>query len=153
MKAQAMRRIDMPLFLTKVAVMGAVLAAALVASVGHSQAATVSKSDVTTAGLNVTANSTNATTSTYFENDGQTLLSIRTGATATTATIVTAQTSTYLTGYGNVPLSNQVVSVPANSHVLIGPFPVQRWSTPNLTVGVSLSTVTGVSTSIVHLVQ
>lgn len=128
-------------------------ASCLISAEAFAQAATVSKSDVSVSGLNVTANSTNAATSTYFENDGQTLLSIRTGASATTATIVTAQSSTYLSGYGNLSLANQVVSVPANSHVLIGPFPVQRWNTVYQTVGVSLSNVTAVSTSIVRLTQ
>jgi hypothetical protein len=111
------------------------------------QSANISRTDMgpSTTSANLTTGLQNAQTSTFFQNDGETLLAIRGGGTAVTATIKTQKDSLSKEGYGTVALTDQVVSIPSATLIIAGPFPTGRWNTTAGTVGVSMSAVTGVS--------
>lgn len=121
--------------------------AALLVASAAAQVANISTTAASTwASYNLTSGLQNATATTYFSNDGATMLVVKGGSSAVTATVITQAQSMSQAGYGSAPLSNLVVSIPANSTVLIGPFPPARWNTPIYgTVGVSFTSVTGVS--------
>lgn len=141
-----------PLIIALVAALG--VAASILAPVANAQVANISTTAASSfTGLNLTTTMQNASPTTAFSNDGDTVLTIKTGATPVTATLVTQATQMSQDGYGNVGLTNQVVSVPANSYVLVGPFPQGRWNTPQGTVLVSLTSVSGVSVSAVSVAQ
>ncbi len=125
-----------------------------IVSAAFAQVANVSTTAASTfVGLNVTTTAQNASPTTAFSNDGQSMLLIKTGATATSATLVTQATQMSQSGYGLVTLSNQTVFVPANSYMLVGPFPQGRWNTQQGTVIVSFTSVVAVSVSIVSVAQ
>lgn len=113
----------------------------------------VNVSDLTTAGYNTGAGMQNATAVSFVANNGETFIVIRSTSAATTATIVTQAKSVSQAGYGTAPLSDQTVSVPANSVVMAGPFPTGRWNNPYGHVAVSLTTTTGVSISAINVPQ
>ncbi|WP_398470717.1 hypothetical protein [Tardiphaga sp.] len=115
-------------------------------AVAQAQVATVSTTNAAITGVNANTGLQNATGVTYFDNDGKTLLMLRNNsAAAITATAVNQQSQICKDGYGCVPLSNVSFTVPSGTTVLAGPFPTGRWNTTKGTVGVSLSTPTGVS--------
>jgi hypothetical protein len=130
------------------------VAAWLMAPAVSAQVANVSATAASSfTGLNLTTTMQNASPTTAFSNDGQSMLMVKTGATATSATLVTQATQMSQSGYGLVTLTNQIVFVPANSYILMGPFPQGRWNTQQGTVVVTFSAVTGVSVSIVSVAQ
>lgn len=114
---------------------------------------TVSVTDITTSGLSTGSGMQNGATSNWFANNGETLLLVKGGATAVTATIKTQATSMSQQGYGSTPLSDQAVSIPSSSLVVVGPFPAGRWNNSYGLCGVSLSAVTGVSISAINVPQ
>lgn len=126
-----------------------ILATTVLAGLAFSAEAQVANISTTAASswpsFNLTTGMQNASPTTYFSNDGDTMLVLRGGGTATTATIITQATSLYQAGYGSAPLVSQTVSIPSATYVLVGPFPPGRWNTAYGTVGVSMSSVTGVS--------
>jgi len=121
-------------------------ALALVAGSLHAQSApNVSTTESSITGLNTASGLQAMPPVAYLKNDGATLLVIKSSATAVTATLVTQAASVQKEGYGSVPLSNQTVSIPANSVVIIGPFPQGRWNNSAGLVQVSMSAVTAIS--------
>ncbi|MBR2691778.1 MAG: hypothetical protein IKE42_28315 [Aquamicrobium sp.] len=121
------------------------LASWFVVSGANAQVATVSRTDLPTSSLNVSTGLQNAAGVNYFDNDGLTFAVLKSGGTTLTATFTTQQTSVKQDGYGTVPLSDLTVTIPSASTAVIGPFPPQRWNTPEQTVRVSLSTAVNVS--------
>lgn len=96
----------------------------------------------------------NASPTTSFSNDGYTMLVIKTGASAVSATLKTQAQSISQNGYGTTALSDIPLAIPANSVVLAGPFPQARWNTSQGTVNVTITpTVAGVSVSAVSQAQ
>lgn len=125
-----------------------ILSLLLLSGVAHAQTTpTISTTDVTTSGFNASNALQNAATSMYFQNDGETLLVVKGGASSVTATVKTQATTMSQNGYGSVALTDQTVSVPAGAVVVAGPFPTGRWNNQYGLVGVSMSAVTGVSAS------
>jgi hypothetical protein len=123
-----------------------VAAAAIIVSEAKAQTApNISTTDAGLSGLNTSAGLQNMPPVAYLKNDGATLLVVKSAATAVTATLVTQAASVQKEGYGSVPLSNQTVSIPANSVVIIGPFPQGRWNNSAGLVQVSMSAVTAIS--------
>lgn len=123
----------------------------LIPAASLAQTANISTTELTTDGFNTGLSMQDAVSNTYFRNDGYTLLAIKGGSSAVTATLVTAATSLTKAGYGAVALENEVVSIPASAMVLIGPFPTGRWNTQAGTVHVSLTSVAGVSASAIKV--
>ncbi len=118
------------------------------------QAANITRSDMDNAtGLLVSSGLQNAVSQTYFLNDGdRTFLLVKNANGSTiTANEITQQTTLSADRYGSVSLGNQAVTVANGEIRLIGPFPSARWNTPNGTVEVSFSTVTGVSVTAVRV--
>ena len=118
------------------------------------QVANISRQDVdNTTGLLISSGLQNAAGVTYFDNDApRTMLLVKNGSGGTlTATELTQQTSLTADRYGSVTLSNQAVTIGSGDTRLLGPFPSERWNTVNQTVGVSFSTVTGVSVTAVRV--
>ncbi|MBZ9674553.1 hypothetical protein [Mesorhizobium sp. ES1-1] len=103
--------------------------------------------------LNLTTSMTTAISNTYFTNDGDTMLVVKTGATGISATAKTQAQTMSQAGYGSVPLTDLTVAVPANTYALIGPFPQGRWNTPQGTVQVQLTSTTAVSVSAISQSQ
>lgn len=135
--------------------LGAVFAAlGLMASDADAQAISVSRSDIDVTGINVTANTPSAPSSTiYFANDGYTLLAVRnTSNTNVSATVNTVATAVMVDGFGPISLSNTTVTIPSNSTVLIGPFAKGRWNNSIYdTVGVTFSSSTFISTTAIRI--
>lgn len=104
-------------------------------------------------GVLVSSGLQNAVGVTYFDNDApRTFVVIKNGSGSTlTVTELTQQTSLSVDRYGSVALSNQTVTLANGETRLIGPFPSARWNTANATVGISLSTIVGVSESVVRV--
>ncbi|WP_322884174.1 hypothetical protein U8C35_06485 [Sinorhizobium medicae] len=123
------------------------------AAEAEAQVANVTPTTVAISGTNVTGLLANASGVMYVPNDGRSLLVLRGGGTAVTATVVTQKTGLFKEGYGNIPLSNETVSVPSASTVLVGPFPAGRFNTNTGVVAISMSSVTGVSATAVKLPQ
>jgi hypothetical protein len=127
-------------------------ASCLVAASAQAQVATISTTDLTVAGQNVSVGLQNATSPTYFTNDGNTVLVIKGGIVATTATIVTQAQQMTQQGLGTVTLGNQTVSIPSSSITIAGPFPVGRWNIlASSTILVNFSSITTVSATALHL--
>ena len=119
---------------------------ALVPVVAFAQSTTVSTTNVTKSGSNITSGLQNAAANTYFENDGKTLLVVKNnGNTNITATVKTAQLTLSKEGYSTAILTDEAVTVPSNSTVLIGPLPTTQWNQPSGTVRVTMSDATNVS--------
>lgn len=135
----------------------AIALAALLPVGAFAQTANISRTDLTTSGVNLTSSAQNAPGVIYMPNDGRSLLYIdnRSVSTGVTATITTQKTSVTKDGYGTISLSDQVVSIPSSSRVIVGPFPTGRWNSTGGsgggTVRVSMSTVTPVSTTSLRL--
>lgn len=105
------------------------------------------------ASLNLTSNAVAPVATTAFVNDGSTLLLIKGGAAVSTVTITSFATQIYQNGYGYAPLSNLVVSVPANAYIVMGPFPQGRFNSPQGTVVAGFSNVTGLTVAAVSVAQ
>jgi hypothetical protein len=122
---------------------GTLVAAPLAA---FAQTATVSRTDLTSSGQNITTGLQNQSGNIYFQNDGYTFVVIRNGnGTAVTATALTQKTSVQKPGFGTITLSDQSISIPSASTVLVGPFPTGRWNLSSGLGRISMSTVTGIS--------
>lgn len=130
-----------------------VLALALMVSAAHAQTANVSQTDITTSGVNLSASpSTVPSTTLYFNNDGNTMLAIKTGNTAISVTTRNNGSNICGQGYGCVPPSDVAVAQPANTVEVYGPFPQGRWNIPGFdTVRVDLTSTTQVSASAVRM--
>lgn len=129
----------------------AALMIGLIPAAALAQTANISTTELTTGGFNTGLLMQDAVSNTYFRNDGYTVLALKGGSSAVTATLVTAATSMSKAGYGAVSLENEVVSIPANATVLVGPFPTARWNSQYGTVHVSLTSVAGVSASAIKV--
>jgi hypothetical protein len=105
----------------------------------------VSTTDISTAGYNTSNTLQNASPTIYMSNNGETLLVVKGGAAAVTATLKTQATSISQNGYGSTPLSDVNVSVPAGAVVVVGPFPTGRWNNQYGLLQVSMSSVVGIS--------
>lgn len=115
------------------------------ATTAHAGTANISSTELSVSGFNTAASMQNASPTMYLSNDGRSILALKGGASAVTATIVTGATSISKPGFGTVTLSDQTVSVPASAVVLIGPFPRGRWNNSDGLVRVSMTSVVGVS--------
>lgn len=131
----------------------ALLAFAMPVKAQVANISTTLASSFATGGFNLNTGMVSAISNTYFTNDGDTALIIRGGGTPVTATIVTQAGSISQAGYGSVPLSNLVVSIPSATYVMVGPFPQGRWNTQFGTVAVSLTSVSGISLTAVSQAQ
>jgi len=137
----------------KIALLGML---SLLGSAANAQTATISTTDATTSGLNLSTNAQSApATTVYFSNDGNTLLYVRNNSGASVnLTQISQQAAVNVQGYGPVTLASKEVAIPSASHVVLGPFPKGRWNnTVYDTMAVSLSTATGVSMSAVRVPQ
>ncbi|MEZ5781156.1 MAG: hypothetical protein R3D70_05850 [Rhizobiaceae bacterium] len=115
------------------------------------QTANLTATTVSINGSNVTGLLANASPTMYVPNDGRTMLVLRGGGTAVTATVVTQKTGLFKEGYGNITIGNESVSVPSGSVVVVGPFPPGRFNTTGGNVAVSMSSVVGVSATAIRL--
>lgn len=113
----------------------------------------ISTTDITTAGLNATTGLQNASGVTYFANNGETLLLVKGGGTTVTATINSVATSVNTQGFGPIVLTSPTVSIPSGSIIVLGPFPPGRYNSQYGLVGVSFTSVTGVSASAINVPQ
>lgn len=132
----------------------ATLIAGALPVLAFAQTANISRTDMDNAtGVLVSSGLQNAVGVTYFDNDApRTFVVIKNGSGSTlTVTELTQQTSLSVDRYGSVALSNQTVTLANGETRLIGPFPSARWNTANATVGISLSTIVGVSESVVRV--
>ena len=128
-------------------------ALAMLGADAYAQAANVNVTNVSVSGTNVTGLLANAPSVMYVPNDGRSILVIRGGASAVTATVVTRKTSLFKEGYGTITVGNETVAVPASATVLVGPFAPGRFNTTSGTVTVSMSSVVGVSATTIRLPQ
>ena len=116
-------------------------------------APTVSVTDVTPAGRDTSSGMQNAASNNWFANNGETLFVVKGGAVPVTATVKTQATTMSQQGYGSAPLSDQTVSIPAASVVMMGPFPTGRWNNQYGLTGVSITSITGVSITAINVPQ
>jgi len=122
----------------------------LVPVLAHAQAANISATDLPITGYNVTGSPTSVIVSgtNYYPNDGKTLLVFKNNSgSAATATVTNQVSSVDVPGMGTITLSNNTIALPANSIVIAGPFPKNRWDTSYGTLAVSVSTPAVVSSS------
>lgn len=120
----------------------------------QAQSVNISRSDLPISGTNIATGLQNAPGVAYVANDGRTLLVIKNNAgTAVTGTLVTQKTGLFKDGYGNIALSNETITIPSASTVLVGPFPPARWNTNLAAVQVSLTQSTGISMTSLRLPQ
>jgi len=123
--------------------------AALAASAGaHAQTANVSTTELTVTGFNFTTGAQAASETNYFRNDGKTAAVIhnRQGA-PVTATIVNQVGTVNVPGFGPLSLSDQTVTIPSASVVLIGPFALNRFNSGGLTrINLTSSTLVSITT-------
>ncbi|WP_442577863.1 hypothetical protein ACSBOB_20160 [Mesorhizobium sp. ASY16-5R] len=133
---------------------GLVIAAAAISAVAEAQTApNVSTTDITTAGLNASTGLQNASGVTYFANNGETLLLLKAGGTALTATINSIATSVNTQAFGPIALTSPSIVVPSGTIAVLGPFPPGRFNNQYGLVGVSMSSITGVSASAINVPQ
>lgn len=64
-----------------------------------------------------------------FVNNGQTKLFVKNGATDLKLTIKTQKDSLVVDGYGNIDLTDEVLTIAENTEQIIGFFPVARFNT------------------------
>jgi hypothetical protein len=122
--------------------------AALASASANAQTATVSTTDLAVTGFNFTTGAQAASETNYFRNDGKTAMVIhnRQGS-PVTATIVNRVGTVDVPGFGPLSLSDQAVTVPSASVVLIGPFAINRFNSGGLTrVNLTSSTLISITT-------
>jgi len=66
-----------------------------------------------------------------FDNDGNTLLHVKNGATSVTITFTVQDANFIKPGRGNITLSNKQVTVPANQEAFIGGFSKETYNDAN----------------------
>ena len=76
-----------------------------------------------------------------FTNDGKTFLLVTNAhaSAARTVTVTTQQTAVNAPGFGNIPVANDVIAIPALTTKLIGPFPRTKCNDINGLVTVNWS--------------
>jgi hypothetical protein len=116
------------------------------------QTANISRTDLAITGKSLSSGLQNASGVTYFPNDGKTLLAFKNNSgSAVTGTVITQKASVSKEGYSPVTLANATISIASGSTVIAGPYPTSQWNTTKGTVGVSMSSVTGISATAVRV--
>lgn len=91
--------------------------------------ADLNKIQSVTSGVEIVTQAADAAGDTIKNNDGKIALYVENASVAVSVTITSEETTLNVAGYGDaIPLDNIVVSVPADSTFIIGPFPTARFN-------------------------
>lgn len=86
-----------------------------------------------------------------FENDGNTFLHVKNGATDVTVTVTAQNTTTTKPGYGTITLTNAVYTVSATSEGFIGPFEPSIFNSSNGQASISYDDNSNVTIAAIKL--
>lgn len=118
--------------------------------------AVINVQSLSLSGLTATLSPATATVGDKFDNptDERTFLRVANGSGASiNVTIVAQAPSVSVPGYGQVPLTNQVLAVAAGAARDFGPFPAALWNDSNGQVNFTCSAVTNVTVGAIRMAR